>query len=282
MKCAWRSFVGLLPIWMRESVDKLGSETLQELRLRIGLPPELITNHGSLWLERCVRAEDLQFCINLASKYSPWTASTASLGYITAEGGHRIGLCGAAVGDKGDICGINNLTSLCLRVARDFPGLADGVFCYSNSILVIGKPGSGKTTLLRDLVRQRSNQIKKCVAVVDERSEIFPRTNIGFCFPTGKHTDVLSGMRKEQGIEAVLRNMSPDTIVVDEITAESDCQALIRAGWCGVKLIATAHAGSRNDLFARPVYQPIINSNLFEILLVINDDKKWLLERMNV
>lgn len=245
------------------------------------MPPELVTQKGSLTLQRCVSAEDLQFSVNIASRYSPWTAGTVSKCFITAPGGHRLGLCGNAVISKGTISGVHPLTSVCIRVARDFPGIAKNAAQYSGSVLIIGKPGSGKTTFLRDFIRQRSNMYRVPVSVVDEREEIFPITDNRHAYPTGNFTDVLSGCCKSQGIEAVLRNMGPDTIAVDEITAEEDCKALLHAGWCGVKLIATAHAGSREDLFNRPVYRPIIESRLFDTLITMQRDKSWCAERMN-
>ena len=281
MRCAWQAFINLLPIWMRESVDKQGKDTLQELRLRLNAPPELVTGKGSLWLDRIVSAEDLHFCVNIASRYSPWTASTTQQGFITAPGGHRIGLCGCAVNTNGSLSGIHALTSLCLRVSRDFPGIAEAASGYTGSILIVGKPGSGKTTLLRDIIRQQSDRGQGSIAVVDERQEIFPHTNNRICFPVGRHTDILSGCKKTQGIEAVLRNMGPETIAVDEITAKEDCEALLHAGWCGVRLLATAHAGSRQDLYNRPVYRPIVESSLFDTLLIMQPDKSWKAERFN-
>lgn len=280
MRCAWQAFVNLLPVWMRESVDKLGKDTLQELRLRIHLPPELVTSKGVVYLERSVSPDDLKFCVNVASRYSPWAASTVSQGYITAPGGHRIGICGKAIISNGKMSGIDTTSSLCIRVSRDFPGIAAGTGLYTGSLLIIGRPGSGKTTLLRDLIRQRSTEGNATISVVDEREEIFPHAQNQMCFPIGKHTDVLSGCSKVQGIETVLRCMGPEIIAVDEITAVEDCQALIRAGWCGVKLLATAHAGSREDLLNRPVYRPIVESCLFDTLIVMNPDKSWYTERM--
>jgi stage III sporulation protein AA len=134
--------------------------------------------------------------------------------------------------------------------------------------------------LLRDLIRQKSNQGSGCIAVVDEREEIFPYVHNQPCFSLGKHTDVLSGCSKTQGIEIVLRNMGPDIIAVDEITAAEDCAALLHAGWCGVRLLATAHAGSLKDLLSRPVYQPIIKSCIFDTVLIMNADKTWTAERV--
>ena len=76
--------------------------------------------------------------------------------------------------------------------------------------------------------------------------------------------------------------MSPDTIAMDEITAKEECDALLHAGWCGVHLLATAHAGSKIDLFSRPVYRPIIESKLFETLIILQPDKSWHIERMEL
>ena len=69
-------------------------------------------------------------------------------------------------------------------------------------------------------------------------------------------------------------------IAVDEITAAEDCDGLIQAGWCGVSLLATAHASSVSDLFSRPVYAPLIASGLFETAVVMRKDKSWYTERI--
>lgn len=282
MRCAWQAYINLLPIWLRQSVDRQGKEILQELRLRLNRKPELITAKGNFFLERIVTVDDLRFCVNMASKYSPWSASTVSSGYITAPGGHRLGLCGNAVlsGDK--MTGISTVTSICLRVARDFPGIAEKAAQLEGSILIIGKPGSGKTTLLRDLIRLRSDRGTGGVALVDEKGEVFPYIDSQLCYPTGNRTDILTGCGKSGGIEMLLRNMGPETIAVDEITADDDCKALLHAGWCGVKLLATAHAGSIRDLQTRPVYRPIIESKLFDYVLILRPDKSWRAERMNL
>ncbi len=282
MRCAWEAYINLLPIRMRQEVDKLGSKVLQEMRLRLNLPPELITDNGSIWLNEIVTKDDLSFCINAASRYSPWSAATSAQGYITAPGGHRVGICGTATVNDGIMTGITDPSSLCLRVAKDLPGIAKKITTVKGSILILGKPGSGKTTLLRDLIRQKSDMDNEHIAVVDERREIFPKIQGDCCFPPGKHTDILTGCSKAQGINAVLRNMNPSIIAVDEITAQDDCDALVHAGWCGVNFFATVHAGSRKDLYSRPVYKPIIKSGLFNTLLILQPDKSWHMERMDI
>lgn len=282
MNCAWQAYINLLPVWLRQEVDKQGRDHLQELRLRLDKPPEMVLSFGSVYLERIVSIDDLRFCVNLASRYSPWSAATMAQGYITGQGGHRMGLCGEAVVSSGKMSGINSLSSICLRVARDFPGIAAKAVGLTGSVLIIGKPGSGKTTLLRDLIRQKSNSGQGSVALVDEKGEVFPNIHGRPCFPSGKRTDILTGCGKAYGIEILLRNMTPDTIAVDEITAAEDCQALLHAGWCGVNLLATAHAGCLEDLMSRPVYRPIIESKIFDHILILNPDKSWRTERMEL
>lgn len=273
MKCAWKELLAVLPPWLSKEADKLGRDSLQELRLRLGKSPELVMGKCSKWLDRQVNRDDLNFCINTASRYSPWAAQTISEGYITAPGGHRIGICGDAVVRNGVIAGIRDAEMLCIRVARDFPGIGEKADGLMGSILLLGPPGSGKTTLLRDMVRRISRQ--EAVAVVDERGELFPPG-----FDSGQRLDVLRGCPKHQGIDMVLRTMGPSCIAVDEITAEADCQALIRAGWCGVRLIATAHAATIRDLQSRPVYQSLVSRRLFDYVLILSRDKSWRAERM--
>lgn len=280
MTCTWQAYINLLPNWMRQEVDKYGKEHLQELRIRIGLQPEMVMQSERKTLSRRAVKEDLSFIINVASEYSPWAAQTVKDGYITASGGHRIGICGVAAVSEKITRGISVPTSMCIRVARDFDGVAKSVSHIRDSILIIGPPGSGKTTFLRDLIRCKSDSAAGSISVVDERAEIFPLHRGQACFYTGRHTDILSGTDKAQGIESVLRSMNPDWIAVDEITSEHDCIALLHAGWCGVNLIATAHAGSIADLKSRPVYKPIIESKLFSYIIVLHKDKSWTYERI--
>ncbi len=274
MTCAWKELLSVIPGWMVSDVDRIGKDRMQELRLRVDKPPQLILHDGKMQLQRYVTVEDLNFCVNSASRYSPWAASTAEFGFLTAPGGHRLGLCGEAVVKKGKLEGIKNLTSICLRVARDFPDIGGGI-PESGSVLILGAPGWGKTTLLRDLVRNRSNSGCQ-ISVVDERGEVFP----GNVFSSGRCTDVLSGVSKSEGVLMLLRTMSPRCIAVDEITREEDCLALIQASGCGVELIATAHAASLDDLQHRPVYRRLLQAEIFQTAVILHPDKSWKLERI--
>lgn len=277
MKCAWKELLAILPQSIRQDVDNLGRETLQEIRLRKSQPVQLICHKQTYWLKTVITAADLNYTVNAASRYSPWAATTISQGYLTAQGGHRIGIGGEAVVRDGQITGIKNLTSLCVRVARDFPGIAASVGQVSDTMLILGPPGSGKTTFLRDLIRQIAD--KTCVSVIDERGELYPQAAY---FMPGRQMDVLSLCNKPSGIDMALRTLGPSCIAMDEITSESDCNALIRAGWCGVQLLATAHAADVQDLYSRPVYRPLVQTRLFQSAIVLQKDKSWKLERMKL
>ena len=280
MKCAWEDFLTVVPPWMRKDVDKLGRSTLQELRLRLGQPPEMVNSKGSVWLSRPVTVQDLNFCINIASEYSPWSASSLKEGFITACGGHRIGVCGDAIVSKDGVQGFRSISALCIRVARDISIDVSNISA-KESLLIIGAPGVGKTTLLRNIIRNISNEGIH-ITVIDEREEIFPGTSNGYSFSPGICTDVISACPKEHGIVSAIRCMSPQIIAVDEITSNEDCSAMLYAGWCGVSLIATAHAANIDDLKNRPVYRPIIASGLFTEVIILKQDKSWVLERMTL
>ena len=77
-----------------------------------------------------------------------------------------------------------------------------------------------------------------------------------------------------------IRCLGARIIAIDEVTAAEDCTALIEAGWCGVDILATAHASGIEDMYKRPVYKPLLESKLFQGFVVMNDDKSWHLERM--
>lgn len=275
MLCAWESLLELLPQWMRRETDRLGRESATELRLRLGQAPEIVMGEKSCALGQTVEETDIRFCLNVATQYSPWAAGTGAQGYLSLPGGHRMGLCGDMVVQNGKPTGFREVRSLCIRVARDFPGIGSRASPSWGSVLILGPPGWGKTTLLRDIVRTLA--CTNAVSVVDERGELFPPG-----FQTGRHTDILRYCGKTQGIDMVLRAMGPSYIAADEITAPEDCCAMLQAQGCGVKLLATAHAFDAADLKSRIVYRPLLENKVFQTLIQLHRDKSYTVERMTL
>lgn len=272
MTCDWESLLVLLPHWLRqESMIKNGSN-VNEIRLRVGLPVEIVTGPVHRLINRKATSDDIAFCINSASKYSPWSAATSASGYITSSGGHRVGICGEAVMKEGIITGIKNVTSVSIRVARDCPGMAKSIAPHCGSILILGAPGSGKTTLLRDLARILSKD--HTVGVVDERGELFPSK-----IPRGNRMDILTGIPKPQGMEIMLRTMTPEYIAVDEITSTTDIKGFVHAAFCGCALLATAHAGNKEEFYSRAIYQSLLDQRIFDWIVELKQDYSYTVGR---
>jgi len=270
MMCRWKELIQILPPSVRTEADRLGKTEAREIRLRLGHPVQMNLGGRRCTLNKIVTREDIDYVITAASRYSPWAAETTARGYLTAPGGHRIGICGEAAVHGGDMKTIRFPNSLCIRVARDIPGIAPNT---DGSVLIIGPPGWGKSTLLRDLARLRSET--ENLVVIDDRGELFPEG-----ISRGNGLDVLAFCSKEQGIPMALRTMGPETIAVDEITEASDCRSLLSAANCGVKLLATVHGRSMADVMGRSDCRELLEKGIFDTVLRLNRDQTWSRERM--
>lgn len=177
-------------------------------------------------------------------------------GYITVNGGNRIGICGKSVITDGKISFLKDISGLNYRIAREVIGSADKVIDSVISdgevknTLIISPPGAGKTTLLRDIARRISN----CgynVSIADERCEIAAMHEGKSAFDIGANTDVLSAAPKAEGMLMMLRSMSPDVIVTDEIGTAADAAAIEKIINCGVKIITTVHGNGIEEIRQR-------------------------------
>ena len=176
------------------------------------------------------------------------------------------------------------ISSLNLRVARQLFGVAESAFgflwTHPCSTLIIGPPGRGKTTLLRDLIRLLSDRCGFRICVADERMELAACLDGEAQFDLGKHSDVLSGVKKTEAIELLLRAMNPQWIALDEITALEDVRAMIQASYCGVRFLATAHASCLEELHSRMIYRELLSAGVFENLIVILPNRSLKTERL--
>ncbi len=273
----------VLPPVFREIVLELkGTIWMEELRLRRGQPLSVVCEKGELFLNTpLVTGEHLEHLLERGCDYSVHTVqSQIARGFITLEGGHRMGLCGTVVEEKGEITTLRQLSSVSIRFAREVQGIAEKVLpqlvedLKLQNTLVLAPPALGKTTFLRDLIRMISNgsTIPPCrVGVVDERGEIASLHQGNPRFDVGRRTDVLEGCSKAEGMMMLLRSMNPQVLAVDEITAQEDIVALLQGQGCGVILLATAHGTNRQDLEKRPLYRQLLQEGIFQRLVTIEE-----------
>ena len=254
-------------------------ERAEELRLRCGWPMAAVFPEGEVPLGgRKIVPQDLELLLEIASRASVH-AVLAQLreGYLTIEGGHRLGLCGTAVLENGQMRNLRSLSSVSIRIARQHPGAAlpllsglmeGGRLC---STLIAAPPGMGKTTLLRDLVRCISDgdgTPPLRVGLADERGEVAALYGGVPQLRVGRRTDVIEGCPKAQGAMLLLRAMNPQVLAMDEITAPEDVTALLTAAGCGAVLLATAH-GEGDELTRRPLYRTMLEERIFQRVVSI-------------
>ena len=196
-------------------------------------------------------------------------------GFVTIRGGHRAGFTGRAIiGRDGRIESFRDISSINIRIAREIIGSAapfiGGIVQGGRirSTLVVSAPGMGKTTWLRDAARLMSNMGLK-VGIADDRGEIAAMFKGVPSNDVGVNTDVVEYAPKGDGIEILLRTMSPHVIITDELVTETDVQAVCRAKGCGAAIVASVHGTSFDDLSRRPVFKPLFENRVFDTLILI-------------
>ncbi|MCL1807002.1 MAG: stage III sporulation protein AB [Oscillospiraceae bacterium] len=245
----------------------------EEIRLRAG---QALTVHSpdAHAAAVTVSAEDLARTLDSVSQGSLHTVlESLRHGFVILPGGHRLGVCGSAAVKDGVISHIRDISSLCIRVAREKRGISERLYPSLLSsgklpnTLIISPPGGGKTTLLRDIIRLTSEQGTR-IAVADERGEIAACYGGTPQLDVGPNTDVMSGLSKAGASMMLLRGMAPQILALDEITAPEDAEVLTACTGCGVVLLSTAHAANPDDLRQRPVYRGLLDT--FDRLVVIS------------
>jgi len=247
-------FLQYLPDEAVEIIRKEGDEYLgkiTEIRLRTSKPIIVYARGREKILSAKASPQLIKKTIELISGYSLYAwEDELRAGFITLPGGCRVGLCGKAVVEDEKIKTLSNISAINMRIKHEVRGCADTVLKSIKNIghtMIISPPGCGKTTLLRDLARRISDG-GKTVAIADERSEIagcymgVPLNDVGI------RTDVLDRCPKSDGMVMLLRSMSPEFIIADEIGTEKDIRAIEQIVNAGVKIICTAHGGGVKDI----------------------------------
>lgn len=264
-------------------------EELQEIRMRLGQPLRVVRGKEEIVLRSgtepyIVTKEELRETMDYISHYSLYAyENELRQGFVTVEGGHRVGVAGKVIMEKERVKNIQYISSLNIRVSHEVLGCADRLIPYivANKqvchTLIISPPCCGKTTLIRDLIRQISDgneYVKGCsVGVVDERSEL------GGCYlgiaqnHLGTRTDVLDCCPKAEGMIMLIRSMSPQVIAVDEIGTVEDIHAIEYAMQCGCRMIASVHGLNMDEASNKPVLGDLIRRRMFQRYVVLGNEK---------
>ena len=245
-----------LPESLRNEVAHCAN-TLLEIRLRAGRPAQLVCAEGQCLCGEPFSSEQLRGIAGALMEYSiyAWEEELAQ-GFFTLEGGCRVGVSGRYALRDGRPAALTQLQSLCVRIAREKPGCMDALVravCTEGglqSLLLVSRPGLGKTTCLRDLARQLSERGYN-VALADERGELAALCDGIPALDVGVRTDVMDFCPKHIAIAHMVRALAPDVIVTDELGDARDAAAVNDARRSGVAVIASAHAGSIAEAFAR-------------------------------
>lgn len=261
------------------SINEKEIETLEEIRIRVSKPIILKLANKEIIVEYIVTTQDILEIVEKITENSMYSyQQQICSGYITLKGGHRVGISGNVVMEENKVINVNYIYSLNFRIARQIIGVAEKVVNevmkndeISNT-LIISKPGAGKTTILRDLIRIISKT--KTVGVVDERGEIAamyknePQNDLGI------KVDILSNISKNLGIKMLVRSMSPDVIVADEIGTKEDIEAIKYAVTSGVKGIFTAHANNIEDIKKSPILKELLDLNLIDKIIILDKNNR--------
>ncbi|NDO45488.1 stage III sporulation protein AA [Clostridium sp. MD294] len=273
-------------------------EEIEEIHIRVEKPlfifaqrkEYIIKEDGSITdkIEEAYfpKREDIQHILERASRYSLYAFSEEiKNGFLTIEGGHRIGIVGKVVVENGAIKAIQNISALNIRISHEVKGCSDMVLKYVienknfYNTLLVSPPACGKTTLLRDMVRQLSNGKKgffegQTVGVADERGEIAGCYKGVAQNDVGIRTDILDCCPKAEGMLMLVRSMSPHIIAVDEIGKKEDFVAIESIVNAGIQLLCTIHGNDLEDVKKREILGNMIKNGVFHSIVVLSAKKR--------
>ena len=281
--------IGILPLKIGTLLkERLLKEQIYEIRIKIGKPILVYSKYGENIVNYVPTKEDMKSLIQKISNYSLYAyEEDIRQGFITIKGGHRIGIAGECVMEKGEVKTIRNISSINIRVCSEVIGCSDKLIKYIYSqkenrifnTIIISPPKCGKTTILRDIARNISNGMNSIglygrkVAVIDERSEIgachfgIPQNDLGM------RTDILDNCLKKEGMIMAIRSLSPEILICDEIGTKGDVEALLMAFNSGVNIITSIHGFTIEDLYKRKVFHELLDNGIIERAIVLSSRK---------
>ncbi|GEM04419.1 stage III sporulation protein AA [Halolactibacillus miurensis] len=255
---------------------------IEEIRVRVFEPVECIDRLGFYPLDYVMNEERFRIILDQLFQSSRYRFTRELReGFITLSGGHRVGLCGEVVMNGDGIDHIETITSLNIRIQHNkhvpFRLSHRQLFQENRYVntLIIGPPNSGKTSLLRFLIQSINDDhlpYSKKIGVIDERKEILPA--MSYRPSTTLRVDAFSGCPKHLALPLIIRAMSPELIVIDEIATHQDVEALLDGMKAGVSLICTVHGTSYDDVCSRLFFHQIIKHHLFDYCVTLDPARR--------
>ena len=86
--------------------------------------------------------------------------------------------------------------------------------------------------------------------------------------------------RPGSGKTMLLRGMNPAGLAVDEITSPADLAGIRQAFGCGVRILATIHAGSAAELREKSLCRAVLGAGMFEQVLFLDNNRAFHAERI--
>lgn len=279
----FRKVLLYMPKRIAEAIGKISSENIRrinEVRFRVNKPVSIssfgknyyVTEKGGLTTCKTLgiisNKNDINESFRAICDYSIHSyKSEISEGFITLEGGNRVGMCGTAVLNGQCIETLKYINGLNFRIAGQVIGCSEKICnrLYDKnivSLLIIGPPLSGKTTVLKDICRILGEKYK--ISIIDERSEISAVYHGESQNDIGTLTDIFDGYPKGEGITTAVRVMSPEIIICDEIGGKKDCDAILDSINSGVKFIASVHGSTIEEILKRNNIAKLISNGIFQ------------------
>ena len=276
-----------------QAISQDAWDGLCEIRMRTDKPLSLTLRRKNAFLDEfgnivddprgalIVSQKELENTLEILSSHSIYAhEEELKKGYLTILGGFRIGVAGKTIAENGTVEKMTSCSSICIRIAREYKGCADQILQFIenregvHSVLILSAPMLGKTTLLRDIARQLSDGVfginGKRVVVIDERCELAASLSGVPQLDIGMRTDVLDACPKACGMMMALRSLSPQVLITDEIGGREDSLAIQNARYCGVSVIATAHANGFHEALQREDLSELFRNKTFSRVIELS------------